>query len=159
MWLQGDPPVEAGGDEEEGGQAGQDHGDGPGRVVVGAGDVQDGADDHADEQEAAGEHKDGDGEEEEEGSWDTEGEGDEEERRALKQRGGGKIYTMPKNITLAKVVLDVEEIFEGQVWIEFYPNGSCSGGDVFVMDTAERTYRIGLEFLTGIVTIREEEEL
>ena len=69
-----------------------------------------------------------------------------------------KNYTMPEDVTLAKVLLDGEEISEGQAWIEFYPNGSCSGGDVFVMDTAERTYRIGLEFLTGIVTIREEEE-
>jgi len=76
-----------------------------------------------------------------------------EERRQEK-----KNYTMPEDVTLAKVLLDGEEISEGQAWIEFYPNGSCSGGDVFVMDTAERTYRIGLEFLTGIVTIREEEE-
>lgn len=77
-----------------------------------------------------------------------------EERRQEK-----KNYTMPEDVTLAKVLLDGEEISEGQAWIEFYPNGSCSGGDVFVMDTAERTYRIGLEFLTGIVTIREEEEI
>jgi general secretion pathway protein H len=91
--------------------------------------------------------------ENEEGSWD-----EGEERGAGQQRQEKKIYTMPENITLAKVLLDGEEISEGQVWIEFYPNGSCSGGDVFVMDTKERTYRIALEFLTGIVTIREEEE-
>ena len=94
----------------------------------------------------------------EEGTGDTDEEGAEEERRALQQRQEKKIYTMPEDVTLAKVVLDGEEISEGQVWIEFYPNGSCSGGDVFVMDTKERTYRIALEFLTGIVTIREEEE-
>ena len=91
-----------------------------------------------------------------EGSWDT-GE-EEEERRALQRRQEQKTYTLPEDVTLARVLLDGEEISEGQVWIEFYPNGSCSGGDVFVMDTKERTYRIGLEFLTGIVTIREEEE-
>jgi type II secretion system protein H len=95
----------------------------------------------------------------EEGSWDTEEEDAEEEGRALKRRQEKKIYKMPEDVTLAKVLLDGEEISEGQVWIEFYPNGSCSGGDVFVMDTKERTYRIALEFLTGIVTIREEEEL
>ena len=91
-------------------------------------------------------------------SWNTDEEGEEDERKERKRREEKKIYTMPENITLAKLLLDGEEISEGQAWIEFYPNGSCSGGDVFVMDTAERTYRIGLEFLTGIVTIREEEE-
>ena len=96
--------------------------------------------------------------EQEEGSGDTEEEDADAERRALKRKQGGKIYTMPEDITLAKVLLDGEEISEGQAWLEFYPNGSCSGGDIFVMDAAERTYRIGLEFLTGIVTIREEEE-
>jgi len=85
------------------------------------------------------------------------GEEDAEEERKARQRRQEKNYTMPEDVTLARVLLDGEEIFEGQAWIEFYPNGSCSGGDIFVMDTAERTYRIGLEFLTGIVTIREEE--
>jgi type II secretion system protein H len=92
--------------------------------------------------------------EQEEGSGDT----GEEEQRALQRRQEKKIYTVPEGITLAKVLLDGEEVSEGQAWLEFYPNGSCSGGDVFVMDATERTYRIGLEFLTGIVTIREEEE-
>ena len=92
--------------------------------------------------------------EDEEGAWESEEDGEVDERRQEK-----KIYTMPENITLAKVLLDGEEISEGQAWIEFYPNGSCSGGEVFVMDPAERTYRIGLEFLTGIVTIREGEEV
>jgi len=96
--------------------------------------------------------------EQEEGSGDTGEEDAEAERRELQLRQGKKIYTMPEGITLAKVVLDGEEISEGQAWLEFYPNGSCSGGDVYVMDATERTYRIGLEFLTGIVTIREEEE-
>lgn len=93
-----------------------------------------------------------------EGAGDTGEEDAEEDQRALQRRQEKKNYTMPEDVTLAKVLLDGEEISEGQAWIEFYPNGSCSGGDVFVMDTAERTYRIGLEFLTGIVTIREEEE-
>jgi len=88
-----------------------------------------------------------------EGTGDTGEEGTADKRRQEK-----KNYTMPEEVTLAKVLIDGEEISEGQAWIEFYPNGSCSGGDIFVMDTAERTYRIGLEFLTGIVTIREEED-
>ena len=88
-----------------------------------------------------------------EGAGGTGEEDAEKERRQEK-----KNYTMPEDVTLARVLVDGEEISEGQAWIEFYPNGSCSGGDVFVMDTTERTYRIGLEFLTGIVTIREEED-
>ena len=69
-----------------------------------------------------------------------------------------KVYSMPEGITIAKVVLDDEEFYEDQVEIDFFPNGSCSGGDIFLMDAKERFYRITLEFLTGIVKIREGEE-
>ena len=69
-----------------------------------------------------------------------------------------KVYSMPQDITIAKVVLNGEEFYEDQAEIEFFPNGSCSGGDIFLMDAKERFYRITLEFLTGIVKIREGEE-
>jgi general secretion pathway protein H len=68
-----------------------------------------------------------------------------------------KIYRLPKGITIARVIADDEEINEGEALIDFYPNGSCSGGDVFLMDSKERVYRIALEFITGFVKIEEEE--
>jgi len=68
-----------------------------------------------------------------------------------------KIYRLPKGITIERVIADDEEINEGEALIDFYPNGSCSGGDVFLMDSKERVYRIALEFITGFVKIEEEE--
>jgi len=74
-----------------------------------------------------------------------------------------KTYTIPEEVTLAKVIIEGEEITEdddeGETWIDFYPNGSCSGGEIFLADERERTYRIALNFLTGIVEITEEEEI
>jgi general secretion pathway protein H len=96
-------------------------------------------------------YRDEDGEEEE---YDGEGE-DEDLPKRIKER---KTYTMPKQVKLARVVIDGEEFTEEEVWIDFYPNGSCSGGEIFLMDEKEREYRIALEFLTGIVKITEEEE-
>ena len=90
----------------------------------------------------------------EEVSWET----GEDEWEALQERDEKKIYKLPEQVTLARLLIDGREFSEGEVVIEFYPNGSCSGGDIFVMDTRERTFRISLEFLTGIVTIREEED-
>jgi len=94
----------------------------------------------------------------EEVSWETGGENRGEEREALQEKDEKKIYKLPEQVTLARLLIDGREFSEGEVVIEFYPNGSCSGGDIFVMDTRERTLRISLEFLTGIVTIREEED-
>lgn len=83
--------------------------------------------------------------------------GEEEEYSSEKRMEVRKTFTIPKEVKLAKVVIDDEEITEDQAWIDFYPNGSCSGGEIFLMDEKERGYRIELEFLTGVVKITEEE--
>lgn len=73
-----------------------------------------------------------------------------------------KTYMLPEEVTLAKVIVEGEEITEDdevETWIDFYSNGSCSGGEIFLADERERTYRIALNFLTGIVEITEEEEI
>ena len=83
---------------------------------------------------------------------------EDEASDSSRDRKEKRTYQMPKEVKLARVVVDDEEVIEGQVWIEFYPNGSCSGGDVFLMDSKERTYRVALQFLTGSVKIMEVEE-
>ena len=83
---------------------------------------------------------------------------EEDEPREIK---GKKTYTLPKEVKLASVTVDGEEITEDdemEAWIDFYPNGSCSGGEIFLMDERERGYWIELNFLTGIVKITEGEE-
>ncbi len=95
------------------------------------------------------------------GAWGEEEEEEEdsyEEESSTQRQPEKKVFSLPPDVTIAQVVLNGEEIYEGIAEIDFFPNGSCSGGDIFLMDTKERTYRISLEFLTGIVKIREGEE-
>ena len=88
-------------------------------------------------------------------------EGVGEEEMLLQRVARKKTYRMPEEVTLAKIIVDGEEITEDdeeEAWIDFYPNGSCSGGEIFLTNERERVYRIALNFLTGIVEITEEEE-
>jgi general secretion pathway protein H len=88
-------------------------------------------------------------------------EGVGEEEMLLQRVARKKTYRMPEEVTLAKIIVDGEEITEDdeeEAWIDFYPNGSCSGGEIFLTNERERVYRIELNFLTGIVEITEEEE-
>ena len=70
---------------------------------------------------------------------------------------------MPKEVTLAKVIVEDVEVYkdddEEETWIDFYPNGSCSGGEIYLTNERERVFKIALNFLTGIVKITEEEEI
>lgn len=93
------------------------------------------------------------------GAWgDDEEEDFYEEQSSTQRPPEKKVFSLPPDVTIAQVVVNGEEIYEGIAEIDFSPNGSCSGGDIFLMDTKERIYRISLEFLTGIVKIREGEE-
>ena len=93
-----------------------------------------------------------------EGTWRDDDEDLDEERASRQRPPEKKVFLMPPDVTIAQVVIDGEEIFEETAEIDFFPNGSCSGGDIFLMDSKERMFRISLEFLTGIVKIREGEE-
>ena len=87
---------------------------------------------------------------------------EDEEGRSSKRVETKKTYTLPQEVKLAKVIVDGEEITEEdeeEAWVDFYPNGSCSGGEIFLMDKKERVYAVTLEFLTGVVEITEEEEI
>ena len=90
-----------------------------------------------------------------------EGAGDEEILQPRTRRK--KTYRMPKEVTLAKVIVEDMEVYkddeEEETWIDFYPNGSCSGGEIYLTNERERVFKITLNFLTGIVGITEEEEI
>ena len=93
------------------------------------------------------------------GAWgDDEEEDFYEEPSSTQRPPEKKEFSLPRDVSIAQVVLNGEEIYEGIAEIDFFPNGSCSGGDIYLMDTKERIFRISLEFLTGIVKIREDEE-
>lgn len=102
----------------------------------------------------------GDGEQKE--SQGNEKEDVSEEESAPQKIKRKKTYKVPKEVKIAKVIVEGVEITEDddeEVWIDFYPNGSCSGGEIYLTNERERVYRIVLNFLTGIVEITEEEEI
>jgi general secretion pathway protein H len=115
-------------------------------------------------------------EEEESSYWETAEDGEYQSGREEDERDEGavdeelpppkkkiKTYRMPKEVTLAKVIIEEVEIYpddeEEETWIDFYPNGSCSGGEIYLTNERERVFKIALNFLTGIVKITEEEEV
>jgi len=90
-----------------------------------------------------------------------EGAGDEEILQPRTRRK--KTYRMPEEVALAKLIVEGVEVYkddeEEETWIDFYPNGSCSGGEIYLTNERERVFKIALNFLTGIVKITEEEEI
>ena len=115
-------------------------------------------------------------EEEERSYWETAEEGEYQSGWEEDERDEGavdeelpppkkkiKTYRMPKEVTLAKVIIEEVEVYhddeEEETGIDFYPNGSCSGGEIYLTNERERVFKIALNFLTGIVKITEEEEV
>ncbi len=89
--------------------------------------------------------------------WEGNAEEEEGIEKSADLQQEKKDYRLPQGVAIASVVADDEEIAEGEALLEFYPNGSCTGGEVFLMDDKERTYRVAMEFITGVVTIQEVE--
>ncbi|MCP4714396.1 MAG: prepilin-type N-terminal cleavage/methylation domain-containing protein [Deltaproteobacteria bacterium] len=77
-----------------------------------------------------------------------------------------KIYRLPPDIALESVIIgtgkDGDQDEDGETaeisQMAFYPNGTSQGGEIVVTDPAERTQIIRVDYLTGVVSIEEQEE-
>lgn len=71
-----------------------------------------------------------------------------------------KIYPLPDEITFSKITIadedpddeEGDEIYQ----MAFFPNGTAQGAEIILADSKERTYRIGVHFLTGVVSVAEQ---
>lgn len=81
-------------------------------------------------------------------------EGTEEEKEERKS-GKEKEYRLPKGVRWSKVVKDDEEWDSGTAEILFLPSGGSSGGTVFMQNDRERAYEISVDFVTGMVSLKE----
>jgi general secretion pathway protein H len=64
-----------------------------------------------------------------------------------------KVYDLPEGIRVEKGVAGDAEVDSGLFQILFFPNGSSSGGHVILGSDRGRSYRINVDFITGIVEV------
>jgi len=68
--------------------------------------------------------------------------------------GPGVKRELPEGVTLAMVGAANERVDREVAGIRFYSDGSSSGGRITVV-SGPQTYRIGVDWLTGLVTVGE----
>jgi prepilin-type N-terminal cleavage/methylation domain-containing protein len=67
-----------------------------------------------------------------------------------------RVRVLPPGVTLKSVILDVGPLQDDeQGSIAFYPQGSSTGGDVWISDEKDRGYRIVVDSSIGLVRIHE----
>jgi general secretion pathway protein H len=69
-----------------------------------------------------------------------------------------KHFQLPEGIRFDRVVSGDEEWDAGAFSFAFYPDGGSSGGRVILADEKDRRYRIDVDFVTGIVTVKADQE-
>jgi len=85
---------------------------------------------------------------------------DQERKDGLKNDAGSMfptahVYTYPEHVIIGKVIVGNEEI-SGSAPLGafiFNPNGSCSGGKLFLHGNDSRSYCITLDFITGTTKV------
>jgi general secretion pathway protein H len=67
-------------------------------------------------------------------------------------------FQLPEGVRFDRVVSGDEEWDAGAFSLAFYPDGGSSGGRVILADEKDRRYRIDVDFVTGIVTVKADQE-
>ena len=81
-------------------------------------------------------------------------EGAEEEGGEAKG-AGDKEYRLPKGVRWSRVIQEEEEWDSGTAEILFLPSGGSSRGTVYMKNDRERAYEISIDFVTGMVSLKE----
>ncbi len=82
------------------------------------------------------------------------GDGETEEGEEAKG-AGDKEYRLPKGVRWSRVIREEEEWDSGTAEILFLPSGGSSGGIVLMKNDRERVYEISVDFVTGMVSLKE----
>jgi type II secretion system protein H len=88
---------------------------------------------------------------------------DEIEEAAVKQelkRIDLKVFSLPEGVTFKDVIIGGKEI-NGRndeiAQLFFFPDGTTQGGELSLVDTRELAFTIAVDFLTGVVSIEEQQ--
>jgi general secretion pathway protein H len=66
-----------------------------------------------------------------------------------------RVYNLPEGVMLGKNTPGGDESEASLLSVLFFPNGSSSGGAVTLTNSRGRSYAVEVDFITGIVTLRE----
>lgn len=69
-----------------------------------------------------------------------------------------KIYHYPKGVALGKILVQGAEIYEPRGAFVFFPNGSCSGGELLLHAGNSRSFLVTLDALIGTAKIDTDDE-
>jgi general secretion pathway protein H len=79
---------------------------------------------------------------------------------AAKKKPEIKVVPLPEGITLTEITVGGKEITatkEELAQMVFYPDGTSQGGELVLVDRRDRKFRVSVAFLTGVVTLEEQE--
>lgn len=86
---------------------------------------------------------------------ETEAGGEEGEKGEEKKAREKERYLLPEGIQVREMKIPASQYSTDYPTIEFYPNGSSNGGSFVVEREKSRPFRIQVNFLTGVVEIKE----
>lgn len=69
-----------------------------------------------------------------------------------------KVFLYPEGVLLGQFFVGDQEILDAQSVFIFYPNGSCSGGQIVLRADTSRKYQISLNAVLGTAEIEVSEE-
>ncbi len=67
-------------------------------------------------------------------------------------------YDLPAGVLLKKAVFGDLDVEAGLFQVIFFPNGSASGGEIFLANDRGRSFRIHIDFITGMVAVSAPEQ-
>ena len=79
---------------------------------------------------------------------------------AAKKKPEIKVVSLPEGITLTEITVGGKEITatkEELAQMVFYSDGTSQGGELVLADSRDRKFRVSVAFLTGVVTLEEQE--
>ena len=80
------------------------------------------------------------------------GEGEKNQEKILREK---ERYLLPEGIQVKEMKIPASQYPSEYPVIEFYPNGGSNGGSFLIERENSKAYRIQVNFLTGVVELKE----
>ena len=73
-------------------------------------------------------------------------------------KAGAEIfYPLPDGVLLKEAIFGDTTVETGLFQVVFFTNGSASGGEIYLANEKGRSFRISIDFITGMVALTEPE--
>lgn len=71
-----------------------------------------------------------------------------------------KVFSLPEGVSFKEIAIGGKELnssTEEIAQLFFFPDGTSQGGELSLIDTKDRIFTIAVDFLTGVVTVEQQE--